>query len=82
MHVGGMGSTQLANSGATAGTYGNTTDIPVVTIDATGRVTAITTVTASFSNYVPITRQIIAGDGLEGGGKGLANVTLTADFEG
>ena len=79
--VGGIGSTQLANSGATAGTYGNTTDIPVVTIDATGRVTAITTVTASFSNYVPITRQIIAGNGLEGGGGLNSNVTLSADFE-
>tara|TARA_Y100000593_G_scaffold42994_1_gene82298 strand:- start:3294 stop:4949 length:1656 start_codon:yes stop_codon:yes gene_type:complete len=79
--VGGIGTTQLANSGATPGTYGNTTDIPVVTIDATGRVTAISTVTASFSNYVPITRQIIAGNGLEGGGGLNANVTLSADFE-
>ena len=78
---GGIGTTQLANSGATAGAYGDTTNIPVITVDAKGRITAITTVTASFSAYVPITRQIIAGNGLEGGGNLSSNVTLTADFE-
>ena len=78
---GGIGPTQLANSGATAGAYGDTTNIPVITVDAKGRITAITTVTASFSAYVPITRQIIAGNGLEGGGNLSSNVTLTADFE-
>tara|TARA_R110000824_G_scaffold328271_7_gene515148 strand:- start:8922 stop:10577 length:1656 start_codon:yes stop_codon:yes gene_type:complete len=78
---GGIGTVQLASSGASAGTYGTTTQIPVLTVDATGRITAITTVTASFSAYVPVTRQIIAGNGLEGGGNLNTDVTLSADFE-
>ncbi len=39
----------LANSGVTAGTYGNTTAIPVVTVDQKGRVTSITTNSISTS---------------------------------
>ena len=78
---GGIGTTQLATSGAAAGTYGSGTAIPVVTVDATGRITAISSVAATLTGYVPISRQIIAGAGLEGGGNLNANVTLTADFE-
>ena len=78
---GGIGTVQLAASGATPGTYGSTTQIPVVTVDSTGRITAVSTVTASFSNYVPTSTQVIAGNGLEGGGNLSGNVTLTADFE-
>jgi len=78
---GGIGSTQLATSGAAAGTYGSGTAIPVLTVDATGRITAISSVAATLTGYVPISRQIIAGAGLEGGGNLNANVTLTADFE-
>jgi len=77
----GVGTTQLANSGATAGTYGNATTVPVITVDATGRVTAVSSVPATITGYVPTSRQIIAGAGLEGGGNLNANVTLTADFE-
>lgn len=36
-------SVTLANSGVTAGSYGNTTYFPVVTVDSKGRVTAVTT---------------------------------------
>jgi hypothetical protein len=78
---GGVGTVQLAASGATAGTYGDGTNIPVVTLDATGRITAISSVPAVLAGYVPTSRQIIAGAGLEGGGNLNANVTLTADFE-
>ena len=78
---GGVGSVQLANSGATAGTYGDAGNIPVVTVDATGRITGVTSVAVSVSGYVPIARQIIAGAGLQGGGNLNSNVTLTADFE-
>ena len=78
---GGVGTAQLANSGVTAGTYGDAGNIPVVTVDATGRIMAVTSVAVSVAGYVPISRQIIAGAGLEGGGNLNANVTLTADFE-
>ncbi len=77
---GGVGSTELANSGVTAGVYGTATNIPVFTIDAKGRVTAATTVPATISGYVPDTRQVIAGTGLNGGGQLSANVTLNADL--
>ena len=77
---GGIGTVQLAASGATPGTYGSTTQIPVVTVDSTGRITAVSTVTAS-TGGVPTSTQIIAGNGLEGGGNLSSNVTLTADFE-
>ena len=78
---GGVGATQLAATGATAGTYGDATNVPVVTVDATGRITAVSSVPATITGYVPTSRQIIAGAGLEGGGNLNANVTLTADFE-
>ena len=78
---GGIGTVQLAASGATPGTYGSTTQIPVVTVDSTGRITAVSTVTASTSGMVPTSTQVIAGNGLEGGGNLSSNVTLTADFE-
>ena len=77
---GGVGSTELANSGVTAGVYGTATNIPVFTIDAKGRVTAATTVPATISGYVPDTRQVIAGTGLNGGGQLSANVTLNVDL--
>jgi len=78
--AGGVGSTQLANSGVTPGVYGNSTQIPVFTVDTTGRVTAATTVSASISGYVPDSRQVIAGTGLNGGGTLGSNVTLNANL--
>lgn len=77
---GGVGSAQLANSGVTAGVYGTATDIPVFTVDATGRVTAATTIPATISGYVPDSRQVIAGTGLNGGGMLATNVTLNANL--
>jgi hypothetical protein len=78
--TGGVGSTQLASSGVTPGVYGTATQIPVFTVDTTGRVTAATTVAATISGYVPDTRQVIAGTGLNGGGALSANVTLNANL--
>jgi hypothetical protein len=78
--VGGIGTTQLANTGVTAGVYGSSTAIPVLTVDATGRITAATTTAFSISDYVPVTRQVIAGTGLTGGGALNANVTLNANL--
>jgi len=77
---GGVGSTELANSGVTPGVYGTATDIPVFTVDATGRVMAATTVPATITGYVPDSRQVIAGTGLTGGGALTSNVTLAANL--
>ena len=77
---GGVGSTQLASSGVTPGVYGNATNIPVLTVDSTGRVVAATTIPATVSGYVPVTREVIAGAGLSGGGALNNNVTLVANL--
>jgi len=77
---GGVGSTELAASGVTPGSYGTSTDIPVFTVDATGRVMSATTIPATISGYVPDTRQVIAGAGLTGGGALSSNVTLAANL--
>jgi len=77
---GGVGSVQLANSGVTPGIYGTATDIPVFTVDITGRVTAATSIPATITGYVPDNRQVIAGTGLNGGGALSANVTLNANL--
>ena len=78
--TGGVGSTQLASSGVTPGVYGNSTNIPVFTVDATGRVMSATTVAASGSGSVPTSTQVIAGTGLNGGGALTSNVTLNANL--
>ena len=79
---GGIGTTQLATTGVTPGVYGDGTSVPQLTVDATGRVTAATTVPLSISGYVPDTRQVIAGNGLTGGGALSSNVTLSASYGG
>jgi hypothetical protein len=76
---GGVGTTQLAASGVTPGSYGSSTDIPVVTVDATGRVMSATTIAAQPSG-VPLTREVIAGIGLNGGGALNTDVTLNANL--
>ena len=76
----GVGSTQLNTTGVTAGVYGNATNIPVFTVDTNGRVTAATTIPATISGYVPTSTQVIAGNGLTGGGALNGNVTLAASY--
>ena len=77
---GGVGSTQLNTTGVTSGVYGNATNIPVFTVDTNGRVTAATTIPATISGYVPTATQVIAGNGLTGGGALSGNVTLAASY--
>jgi len=77
---GGVGTTQLSSTGVTAGEYGSSSEVPVVTVDSKGRVTSITTAALSTSGLVPNTRQVIAGNGLTGGGALNANVTLAVDY--
>ena len=79
---GGIGTTQLANTGVTPGVYGDGTNVPQLTIDATGRVTAAALVPLSISGYVPTSRQVIAGNGLTGGGALSSNVTLAVNYGG
>ena len=57
----------LTTTGVTAGTYGSTTSIPVIGVDAKGRVTSVSTVAAPSGG---------------GGGGGLSSVTLTGDVTG
>lgn len=77
---GGVGYDELALSGVTAGAYGSGTDIPVLSVDDKGRVTAVTTQAVSISGYVPDTRTITAGSGLTGGGSLASDRTLAVDF--
>ena len=79
---GGIGTTQLAASGVTPGVYGDGSNVPQVTVDATGRVTAATSVPISISGYVPTSREVIAGNGLTGGGPLSSNVTLAVNYGG
>jgi hypothetical protein len=78
--VGGIGTAQLAASGVTPGVYGDGTSVPQFTVDATGRVMAATTVPLSISGYVPTSREVIAGNGLTGGGALSSNVTLSVSY--
>lgn len=79
---GGIGTTLLAASGVTPGVYGDGTNVPQFTVDATGRVVAATSVPLSISGYVPTSRQVIAGNGLTGGGALTSNVTLAVNYGG
>ena len=78
--VGGIGPTQLANTGVTAGTYGDAGNAVTVGVDAQGRITSITTSPIVISGFVPTSRQVIAGVGLTGGGALTGNITLSAVF--
>lgn len=78
--TGGVTNDKLAVSGVTAGTYGSGALVPVVTVDAKGLVTSVSTTALVISGYVPDTRQIIAGSGLTGGGNLQADRTLAVDF--
>ena len=67
----------LANSGVTAGTYGSASAVPVVTVDAKGRVTGVTT--ASISGSLTFTGDV-TGSGTTGSSTTLtlANSGVTA----
>lgn len=75
----GVGFAQLDFTGVAAGTYGNADTIPSVTIDVTGRVTAIVDTPVVLANYVPSSRTVSAGAGLTGGGQLNSNITLALD---
>jgi Na+-transporting NADH:ubiquinone oxidoreductase subunit NqrD len=75
--AGGVGFSQLADSGVVAGTYGDPANIPVLDIDAKGRVTIVSTTPINLGGYVPTSRSILAGAGLTGGGTLAADRTIS-----
>lgn len=77
---GGVGTVQLSTTGVTSGTYGDASNIPVFIVDSKGRVTNATQVPVTVTGYVPITRTVIAGSGLTGGGALNTDVTLAANL--
>ena len=76
----GVTSALIEDTGVAAGVYGSSTSVPVMTVDSTGRVTAASSIPVTVSGYVPETRQVIAGEGLTGGGTLNNNVTLSANL--
>ena len=75
------GTISIANTGVTAGVYGDAANVPQVTINDQGQATNVVNVAiaisvANVANAVPDTREIIAGVGLDGGGNLTANVTI------
>jgi hypothetical protein len=77
---GGVDDSRLSVTGVTAGTYGTADSVPVLTINAQGRVTAATLAPIVLSNYVPTSRTITAGAGLTGGGDLSANRSFAVNF--
>jgi len=76
----GVGTQQLALSGVQAGSYGSGTEVPVLTVDATGRVTSASTVAVAGTGFVPTSRTVTAGLGLTGGGSLANNISLATSF--
>ena len=77
---GGVDDSRLTDTGVVAGTYGATDSVPVFTVNAQGRVTAVTDTPIVLSNYVPVSRTITAGAGLSGGGDLSTNRTFAVNF--
>jgi hypothetical protein len=77
---GGIGDQQLDTTGVSAGTYGDGSNVPVVTVNTKGRVTSLSTAPLVISGYVPDSRQVVAGTGLSGGGNLSADRTLAISF--
>lgn len=76
---GGISDTELSTTGVTPGSYGSITEVPVIQVNAQGRITSVSGVAINLANKVDITTQVIAGIGLSGGGALASNVTLNAD---
>jgi hypothetical protein len=59
----GSAAATLANSGVSAGTKGSATKAPVITVDAKGRVTALTEATITDTGITQLTGDVTAGPG-------------------
>jgi len=78
--AGGVGFDQLSATGVIAGSYGGSSSVPVITVDAKGRVTAVSTTPIVATGYVPDTRLVSTGAGLLGGASLANNLTLSVNF--
>jgi hypothetical protein len=76
----GVDDSMLTTTGVTAGNYGSASNVPVLTVNAQGRVTAATSTPIVLANYVPTSRTITAGTGLSGGGDLSANRSFAVLF--
>jgi hypothetical protein len=76
----GVDDSRLTTTGVAAGTYGSAENVPVLTVNAQGRVTSATNTPIVLSNYVPTSRTITAGTGLSGGGDLSANRSFAVLF--
>ena len=76
----GVDDSRLTTTGVVAGTYGSAENVPVLTVNAQGRVTAATNTPIVLTNYVPTSRTITAGAGLSGGGDLSANRSFAVLF--
>ncbi len=56
---------QLANTGATPGTYGSSSAIPIVTVDAKGRVTSITTTSSPLGTGTVTSVNVTGTNGIQ-----------------
>lgn len=74
----GIQTATLANSGVTAGTYGNSTTVPQVTVDAKGRVTAVTNVGIAAGGSGTVTS--VSGTGTVSGISLSGTVTTTGNL--
>lgn len=61
--VGGIGGTQLNSTGVTPGVYGNSTNIPVFTVDTNGRLATATTIPAAVPSVTGTPDQIAISAG-------------------
>jgi hypothetical protein len=77
---GGVDDSMLTTSGVAAGNYGAADSVPVLTINAQGRVTAASSTPIVLANYVPTSRTVTAGAGLTGGGNLSANIAFAVQF--
>lgn len=68
----------LATTAVTSGTYGSGSAVAVIVIDDYGRITGASNVviTATAISAVPVTRQVVAGNNLSGGGPLSGDITL------
>jgi len=67
----------LANTGVTAATYGDATHVPQITVDAKGRLTAVTAIGITDTGITQLTGDVTAGPGSGSQAATLASTAVT-----